>query len=170
MLKLEPNPLIGFQVTVSKSNQPPNFSQGWKKVNFMCWLNTTFCVEGPYQKPRPNVINIIRTLLHCMEWFKSGLPNFVVVVRAQKPYLVQVDQTKSHIRNNPKIPLYCFEWPESKNAWNSWDHIHLSWACGQYFAYPFMHEKALCKMGAAISHNRLKSHSCDHFGEKLGLF
>ena len=24
---------------------------------------------------------------------------------------------------------------------NSWDRIHLSWACGQYFAYTYVHEK-----------------------------
>ena len=35
-------------------------------------------------------------------------------------------------------------------------HIHINWACGQYFAYTFVHEKALCKMGAAIAHNRPK--------------
>ena len=33
-----------------------------------------------------------------------------------------------------------------------------------------MHEKALCKMRAAIPHNRPKTHSCDHFGAKLDLF
>ena len=31
-----------------------------------------------------------------------------------------------------------------------------------------MHEKALCKMGVAIAHNRPKTHSCDRFGEKFG--
>ena len=31
-----------------------------------------------------------------------------------------------------------------------------------HFAYIFVHEKALCKMGAAIAHNRPKTHSCDH--------
>ena len=39
--KFEPNPLISLQVTVSESNQPANFLQRWKKVNFVCWLNTT---------------------------------------------------------------------------------------------------------------------------------
>ena len=29
-----------------------------------------------------------------MEWFRSGLPNFVVVVQAQKPYQVQVVQMR----------------------------------------------------------------------------
>ena len=58
-------------------------------------LNATFCVEKPYQKHRPSSMFIIRTLLHRMEWFRSGLPNFVVVVRAQKPYQVQVVQMRS---------------------------------------------------------------------------
>ena len=33
-----------------------------------------------------------------------------------------------------------------------------------------MHEKALCKIGAAISHNRPKTHSCGHLGAKFCLF
>ena len=84
--KFKPNPFISLRVTMSESYQPPNFLQRWKKVNFVCWLNTTFCVEKPYQKPRQSSINIIRTLLRRMEWFRSGLLNFVRVVLAQKPY------------------------------------------------------------------------------------
>ena len=83
---------MSLQVTVPESNQPPNFLWKWEKGNFVCWLNTTFCVGKPFRKPRPSSINIIRTLLHRMEQFRSGLPNFVVVVRAQKPYQVQVIQ------------------------------------------------------------------------------
>ena len=49
-------------------------------MNSVCLLNTTFCVEKPYQKTRPTSINIIKTLLRHMEWLRSGLPNFVVVV------------------------------------------------------------------------------------------
>ena len=37
-------------------------------------------------KPRSNSTNIIRTLLRRMEWFRSSLPNFVVIIRGQKPY------------------------------------------------------------------------------------
>ena len=48
--------------------------------------------------------------------------------------------------------------------------MHLDYACGQYFAYTFVHEEALCKMDAAIAHNRPKTHSCDHFGAKFDLF
>ena len=66
-----------------------------EKVNFVCWLNTTFYVGKPHQKPRPSLINIIWTLLRRMEWFRSGVPNFVLVVRAQKPYQVQVVQIRS---------------------------------------------------------------------------
>ena len=32
-----------------------------------------------YQKPRPSLINIVRTLLRRMEWFRSGLPNFIYI-------------------------------------------------------------------------------------------
>ena len=49
--KFEPHPFISLQVTMSESNQPPNFLQRCKKLNFFCGLNTTFCVEEPYQKP-----------------------------------------------------------------------------------------------------------------------
>ena len=84
-----------LQVTVSESNQPPKFLQIWKKVNFMCSFNTTYCVGKPYQKRKPSSINIIQTLLLRMEWFRSGLPNSVVVVRAQKSYQVQVVQIRS---------------------------------------------------------------------------
>ena len=49
----------------------------------------------PYQKPRPSLINIIRTLFHRVEWFRNDLPNFVVVVRAQRPYQVRVVQIRS---------------------------------------------------------------------------
>ena len=52
-------------------------------------------MENPYQKRRPSSINIIRTQLRRMEWFRSGLPNFVMIVRAQKPYQVQVVQMRS---------------------------------------------------------------------------
>ena len=97
--KFELNQFLSLQVTVPESNQPPHFLQRWKKVNFMCWLNTTFCVEKPYYKPRPSLINIIGTLLRRMEWFRNGLPNF-----------------------------------------------------------------------AAIVHNRPKTHWCDHFGAKFGIF
>ena len=31
-------------------------------------------------------------------------------------------------------------------------------------------QKVLCKIGAAIAHNRPKTHSCDHFGAKFGIF
>ena len=93
--KLEPNPFISLQVTVCESNQPPNLLQTWKKMNFVCWSNTTFYVSKLYHKPRPSSINIIQTLLCRMEWFRNGLPNFVVVVRAQKPYQVQVVQMRS---------------------------------------------------------------------------
>ena len=93
--KFETNLFMCLQVIVSESNQPPNFLQTRKKVNFVCWLNTTFCVEKPYQKPRLNSINIIRTLLRRIEWFRSGLPNFAVLVPAQKSYLVQADQMRS---------------------------------------------------------------------------
>ena len=34
----------------------------------------------------------------------------------------------------------------------------------------FVHEKGLCKMGAAIAHNRPKTHFSIHFGAKFGLF
>ena len=95
LLKFEPNPFISLQVTVSESNQPPIFLQRWKKLNFVFWLNTTFCVGKPYKKPRPSSLNIIWTLLHRMRWFKSGLPNVVVVVRVRKPYQVQVVQMRS---------------------------------------------------------------------------
>ena len=67
----------------------------WIWVNFVCWLNTTFCEKKPYLKPRPSSINIIRTLLRRMEWFRSCLPNFVVVIRAQKPDQIQVVQMRS---------------------------------------------------------------------------
>ena len=30
--------------------------------------------------------------------------------------------------------------------------------------------RKLCKMGATIAHNRPKTHSCDHFEAKFGLF
>ena len=43
-------------VTLSESNLPPNILQRWNKVNFACWLNTTFCVEKAYQEPRLNSI------------------------------------------------------------------------------------------------------------------
>ena len=66
-VKFESNSLISLQNTVSESNQPPNFMHRWKKVIFVCWLNTAFCVEQPYQKPRWSSINIIRTLLRHME-------------------------------------------------------------------------------------------------------
>ena len=32
--------------------------------------------------------------------------------------------------------------------------VSISRGCVQYFSYKFVHEKALCKMGAAIAHNR----------------
>ena len=35
MSKFELNPFISLQVTVSKSNQLPNFLQKWEKVNFV---------------------------------------------------------------------------------------------------------------------------------------
>ena len=38
------------------------------------------------------------------------------------------------------------------------------------FACIFVHEKALRKMSAAIPHNRPKTHSCDHFRTKFGIF
>ena len=76
--KFELNPFISLQVTVSENNQPPNFLQRWKKVNFMFWFKTTFCVEKPYEKPRLSSINIIRTLLRRMKWFRSGLSNFAL--------------------------------------------------------------------------------------------
>ena len=157
LLKFESNRFISLHVRVSESNQPTNFLQRWKKVNFVCWLNSTFCVEKTYQKPRPSSINIIRTLLRRMEWFRSGLPNFVVAVWAQKPYQVPNKITTPEMIN--KIHDIVFEWPESESTWDSWDRIHLNWGCGQYFAYTFVHEKALCKMGAAIPHNRPKTHS-----------
>ena len=82
----QPKPFISLQVTVSEGNQPPDFLLRWKKVNFVRWLNTTFYMEKLYQKPRLRSINIIRTLVRHMEWIRSGLPNSVVIVRAQKPY------------------------------------------------------------------------------------
>ena len=93
--KFESNPFISLQVTMPESNQLPNFLQRWKKVNFLSWLNTTFCLEKPYQKPRPSSINIIWTQLRRIKWFRSCLPNFVVVVWAQKPYQIQVVQMRS---------------------------------------------------------------------------
>ena len=36
LLKFKPNSFISLQVTVSESNQPLNFLEKWKKVNFMC--------------------------------------------------------------------------------------------------------------------------------------
>ena len=68
-------------------------------------LAITFCVEKPYQKPRPSSINIIRTLLRRMQWFRSGLLNFVLVVRAQKPYQVEVVQTPEMINKIHDIVL-----------------------------------------------------------------
>ena len=56
--KFEPNTFISIQVTVSESNHPPNFSQRWKKVNFVWWLSSTFCVEKPDQKPRLRSIGL----------------------------------------------------------------------------------------------------------------
>ena len=111
--KFKSNPFISLQVTVSESNQPPNSLQRWKKVTFVCWLYTTFCVKIPYQKPRPSSINIILTLLHRMEWFKSGLSNFVVVVPAQKPYQVQVVQNTTPAMIN-KIHDFVFDDPKVK--------------------------------------------------------
>ena len=109
----ETNPFISLQITVPESNQPSDFLQKWKKVNFVCWLNTIFCLERPYQKPRPSSISMIRTLLRCMEWFIRGLLNVVVFVWAQKSYQVQVVQMSS-LHQKLSINLwYCFEWPKS---------------------------------------------------------
>ena len=169
--KFEPNPFISLQVTVSKSNQPPNFLHRWKKLNFVCRLSTSFWTEKPYQKPWPSSINIIRTLLDRMERFRSGLPQSDVVVRAQKPYQVIThpnEITTPEMMN--KIHDTVLNEPRVKIAWYSWDRIYLNWACGQYFAYTFMHERALCNMDAAIAHKRPQTDSCDHFGEKFGLF
>ena len=47
--------IISLRITVSESNQPPIFLQRWKKVNFVYWLNTTFCMEKPYPEPRPKL-------------------------------------------------------------------------------------------------------------------
>ena len=105
--KLEPNPFISLQVTESESNQPPNFLQRWKKVNFVCWLKTTFCMEKFYQKPKPSSINIIRTLISRREWFRSGLPDSVVVVRAQKPHQLQ-HSVRKHNNRLGKLWLVLF--------------------------------------------------------------
>ena len=75
--KFKPNPFIGLQVTVSESNQPSNFLQRCKEVDFVCWLNTTFCVKKSYQKPRPSSINIIRSLLRGMKWNEITTPEII---------------------------------------------------------------------------------------------
>ena len=129
-----------------------------------------FCVEKPYQKPRPSSINIIRTLLRRMEWLISGLPNFVVVVRAQKPYQLQIVQIRLlHQKWSLKSMILFWITRKNESTSDSWDRILLNWACGQYFAYMFVHEKALCKMSAAITHDQPKTHSCDHFRSKFDL-
>ena len=91
--------LSWYFYTVFKSNQTPYLLQRWKKVNFICWLNTTFYVKKAYQKLRPSWMNIIRTLLRRMKWFKIGLSNFGVVVRTQKPYQVQVSISTERVVN-----------------------------------------------------------------------
>ena len=76
-------------------------------------LIINFLLIKPYQKARPSSINIIRTLLRRMEWFRSGLPNFVVVVRAQKPYQVQVVQMRS-LHNKWSIKSMILFWMTRK--------------------------------------------------------
>ena len=66
-----------------------------EKTEFRVLIKHYFSRGKPYQKPRLSSINIIRTLFRRMEWFRSGLPNFVAVVRAQKQYQVQVVQIRS---------------------------------------------------------------------------
>ena len=67
------------------------------------------------------------------------------------------DSTSPYETRNDQWNLwYCFESPQSESAWDSWYRIHLNWACDQYFVHTFVNEKALCKIGAAIGHNRPK--------------
>ena len=90
--KFELNSFISYSVWKQLMS---DFFAKIEKSDFVCLLNTIFCVEKPYQKPALSSINIIWTLLCRMGWFRSGLPNFFVVLRAQKPYQVQVVQMRS---------------------------------------------------------------------------
>ena len=148
---------------MSQNNQPPNFLQRWKKVDFVCWLNITFCVKKTLSETNLSSINIIRTWLRRMEWLRTVLPNFFVY-KHRNHTKFRSFKWDHYTRNDQ------FDWCESESAWDNWDRIHLNWACGQYFAYRFGHKKAVCKMGAAIPHNRPKTHLCNHFAEKFGLF
>ena len=58
------------------------------KKSELCVLIKQYFLRRKTLSAKPSSINIIRTLLRRMEWFKIGLPNFLVVVRAQKPYQV----------------------------------------------------------------------------------
>ena len=63
-----------------------------------------------------------------MEWFRSGLPNFVVVVRALKPYQAQVVQMRL-LHEKWSIKFMILFWiTRMRSAWDSWDRIHLNWA------------------------------------------
>ena len=92
-----------------------------------------------------------------MKWFISDLPNFVAVVRGQRPYQVQVVQMSANEITIPeiinKIHNIVLNYQKVKVREIAESVTISNWACGQYFTYTFVHEKALCKMGAAIAHD-----------------
>ena len=70
----------------------------------------------PYQKTKLSSLDIIRTLLHRIEWFRNGLPNFVVVVQAQKTILIpgrpneittpeMINKIHDIVLNDPKVKV-----------------------------------------------------------------
>ena len=111
--KFEPNPFISLQVTVSESNQPPNFLQRWKKVNFVCWLNTTFCVEKPYQKPTPSSMNNSAPSYGIVQnWFtkfRCGLTSTETIPSPGRPNEITTPEiiNKIHdiVLNDPKVKM-----------------------------------------------------------------
>ena len=101
---------------MSESNQPPNFLQRWKKVNFVCWLNTTFCVEKPYQKPRPSSININHSAPSygmIQKWFtefRCGRSSTETILSLGRPNEITTPEMINKIHhivwNDPKVKVH----------------------------------------------------------------
>ena len=102
--QFEPNPLISLQVIVSESNQPPNFLERWKKVNFVWRLNTTFCVEKTLSETKAKLD----------KYYSDSAPPYRMV-----PVCSDLIPTQSQRHK------HLFVWSSPRNLW-SWK-CHRCW-------------------------------------------
>ena len=122
-----------------------------EKSEFCVLIKHCFLMVKILFKQSNGLIRVIQTLFHQKQWLRGSMLTLNAVVQIQMIVNTQVNTKKLH-----KLVLADHK---LKGKWYNWG-VDIRRKCIDYFAWTFVNEKAVFKVGAAFAHIRSKTTKC----------